>query len=76
MFETGLDYIRADFHLHTQKDKEFKYSGEANEFVKSYVAALKQAGIGIGVLSNHNKFDKDEYRAIRKAAGKENIFIL
>lgn len=76
MFETGLDYIRADFHLHTQKDKEFKYSGEVNEFVKSYVAALKQAGIGIGVLTNHNKFDKDEYKAIRKAAGKENIFIL
>lgn len=24
MFETGLTYIRADFHLHTRKDKEFK----------------------------------------------------
>ena len=23
MFETGLQYVRADFHLHTCKDKEF-----------------------------------------------------
>lgn len=76
MFKTGLDYIRADFHLHTQKDKEFKYSGETNDFVRNYVAALKQAGIGIGVLTNHNKFDKDEYKAIKKAAGREDIFIL
>lgn len=76
LFEKGLNYVRADFHLHSQKDKEFKYSGETNEFVKSYVAALKQAGIGIGVLTNHNKFDKDEYKAIKKLAGKEDIFIL
>ena len=23
MFESGLEFLRADFHLHTQKDKEF-----------------------------------------------------
>lgn len=76
MFETGLSYIQADFHLHTHKDKEFKYSGEQNSFVKDYVSGLKQAGIDLGVLTNHNKFDKDEYAAIRKAAKKEDIFIL
>ena len=32
MFENGIETIRADFHLHTRKDKEFKYSGEENEF--------------------------------------------
>ena len=76
MFESGLSYIRSDFHLHTNKDKEFKYAGEQNSFVKDYVSALKQAGIGVGIITNHNKFDKDEYDAIRKAAKKEGIFIL
>lgn len=41
MFETGLQYVKADFHFHTRKDKEFKYSGEENVFVKSYIANLK-----------------------------------
>ena len=76
LFESGLSYVRVDFHLHTHKDKEFKYSGEQNAFVKNYVSALKQAGINIGVITNHNKFDKDEYDAIRRAANKESIFIL
>lgn len=76
MFETGLQYLRADFHLHTHKDKEFKYTGDQNSFVKDYVQGLKTAGIVLGVITNHNKFDKDEYVAIRKAAKKENIYIL
>ena len=59
MFESGLEFLRADFHLHTQKDKEFSYSGEPNDFVKSYISALKQANISVGVITNHNKFDKD-----------------
>ena len=79
MFESGLSYIQADFHLHTHKDKEFKYSGEQNSFVKDYVSGIKKAGINLGILTNHNKFDKDEYVAIRKAAKKEEnkkVFIL
>ena len=76
MFEAGLSYIQADFHLHTHKDKEFKYSGEQNSFVKEYVSGLKHAGINLGILTNHNKFDKDEYAAIRKASKREDIFIL
>ena len=76
MFDFGLSYVRSDFHLHTHKDKEFIYTGEQNSFVKDYVSALKQAGIRIGIITNHNKFDKDEYVAIRKAARKEDIFIL
>lgn len=76
MFETGLTFVRADFHLHTRKDKEFSFSGEDNSFVKDYVSALRDANIGVGVITNHNKFDKDEYKAIRKAARKEDIFVL
>lgn len=76
MFETGLQYVRADFHLHTCKDKEFVYAGEQNSFINDYVSALKEANINVGVITNHNKFDKDEYKAIRKAAKKQDIFIL
>lgn len=76
MFETGLQYVRADFHLHTCKDKEFVYSGEQNSFVNDYVSALKNANINVGVITNHNKFDREEYKAIRKAAKKQDIFIL
>ena len=76
MFETGLEFVRVDFHLHTQKDKEFSYSGEQNDFVKSYITALKQANIKVGVITNHNKFDKDEYKALKRAARREEIFIL
>lgn len=76
MFETGLQYVRADFHLHTCKDKEFIYSGEQNSFINDYVSALKEANINIGVITNHNKFDREEYKAIRKAAKKQDIFIL
>ena len=76
MFESGLQYVRADFHLHTDKDKEFSYSGDPNYFVSDYVDALKNSNISVGVITNHNKFDKDEYNAIRKTAKKKNIFIL
>lgn len=76
MFETGLQYVRADFHLHTCKDKEFIYSGEQNSFINDYVSALKEVNINIGVITNHNKFDREEYKAIRKAAKKQDIFIL
>lgn len=76
MFENGIETIRADFHLHTRKDKEFKYNGEENDYIKLYVKGLVDAGIGIGVITNHNKFDENEYKAIKRAAKKENILIL
>ena len=55
MFETGLQYVRADFHLHTCKDKEFIYSGEQNSFINDYVSALKEANINIGVRLQKSK---------------------
>lgn len=76
MFDHGITYVRADFHLHTRKDKEFKYKGQENDFIKDYVAALEQAEIRVGVITNHNKFDLDEYKALRKKAKKSGILIL
>ena len=76
MFEQGVSYVRTDFHLHTKKDKEFCYSGQENDFVKDYVQALERAQIGLGVITNHNKFDYDEYKALRKKARKSGILLL
>ena len=76
MFESGLEFVKADFHLHTRKDKEFSYSGEDNSFINDYISSLKESNIRVGVITNHNKFDRDEYKAIRRAARREDIFIL
>lgn len=76
MFEHGLERVRADFHLHTRKDKEFKYAGEENSYVNDYISALSAKQISIGVITNHNKFDEGEYKALRKAGKKQDIFIL
>ncbi|GAA0005547.1 hypothetical protein BDS110ZK4_25280 [Bradyrhizobium diazoefficiens] len=75
-FAHGSAWVRADFHLHTKADKEFKYDGDANAFVGAYVDALKKAGIGLAVITNHNKFDADEFKALRKRARKEAIGLL
>ena len=76
MVTPGLERMRADFHLHTKKDKEFKYAGEENSFINDYISALSAKQISIGVITNHNKFDEGEYKALRKAGKKQNIFIL
>ena len=76
MFESGMDIVRADFHLHTRKDKEFEYDGEPNSFVTEYVKELDDQDIRVAVITNHNKFDFDEYKAIRKKANKQGIFVL
>ncbi len=75
-FAHGGRRVRADFHLHTRWDREFKDNGTEQDFVARYVAALKQADIRVGVITNHNKFDRDEFKAIRKAAKKEDIYLM
>lgn len=75
-FAHGSRRVRADFHLHTRWDREFKDNGTEQDFVARYVAALKQADIRVGVITNHNKFDRDEFKAIRKAAKKEDIYLM
>lgn len=75
-FKHGSAWVRADFHLHTRADKEFSYAGEDNAFIASYVDGLKKACIGVGVVSNHNKFEAGEFKAMRKKALKEEIFLL
>lgn len=76
LFENGAIWLRADFHLHTIKDKEFKFDGIPTDFFNQYVQRLKEEEINICVITNHNKFDKDEYANLRKKAIKDNIWIL
>lgn len=76
MFENGSEILRFDCHLHTIKDKEFSYSGEEDRFVSEYVEKLAQEKIFVGVITNHNKFDCGEYKAIKKAAKKKGIVVL
>ena len=57
MFEYGLQWVKTDFHLHTHKDKEFKFSGGDNAFPKAFIRQLKSEYVSIGVITNYNKFN-------------------
>lgn len=73
MFINGSTWLRADFHLHTKADKAFVYSGLDNDFVKLYVEQIVAQNIGIGVITNHNKFDKGEFVALKNKGLSNNI---
>lgn len=76
VFQHGSAWVRADFHMHSLADKEFSYPRNVDSFSSDYVAALKAAGIRVAVITNHNKFDRDEFKTLAKAARKEEIFLL
>jgi len=76
LFKNGTVWLRADFHLHTKADKEFIYHEDENYYLSAYVKALKDADITIGVIANHNKFDFDEFIALRTTAKNQGIFLL
>lgn len=76
IFENGSSWLRADFHLHTRADKEFIYKGEDNDFISSYVNRLDKQQIKIACVTNHNKFNLGEYKALSKNAQKKEIYVL
>jgi ABC-type cobalamin/Fe3+-siderophores transport system ATPase subunit len=75
-FLYGAEWLRVDFHLHTKADQEFSYAGDANNYSNAYVGALEKAGTHMGVITNHNKFDHDEFKALRSMARKKGIGLL
>ena len=75
-FRNGMKWLRADFHLHTKADKELQYSEIETEFNGLFVDRLVAEGINIGVITNHNKFDREEYNSLRKVAAKRDIWLL
>ncbi|MBS0575663.1 MAG: AAA family ATPase, partial [Proteobacteria bacterium] len=76
VFAEGAQWVRADFHLHTRADRKFKFTGDDNFYNSNYVDALEKAGIRLGVITNHNKFDFEEFKALRKTAQKKGIALL
>jgi len=75
-FPRGAEWVRVDFHLHTKADKEFKYGGDDNFYNSAYVDALEKARIRLGVITNHNKFDYEEFISLRVTARKKGIGLL
>ncbi len=76
MFENGSEWVRVDFHLHTKADKEFKFGERPEEFVKEYTEKLQKECIKLGVVTNHNKFDFEEFKSLRRASRKLGISLL
>ncbi len=76
LFENGSAWMRADFHLHTKADKEFKFSDDDNYYVSNFVDSLVSAEIRVGVITNHNKFDFGEFKALRNHSKKSGICLL
>ncbi|MCP5158712.1 MAG: AAA family ATPase [Gammaproteobacteria bacterium] len=75
-FQRGAEWVRTDFHLHTKADQEFNYTGDLNYYNSNYIDALQKAKIRLGVITNHNKFDYDEFKALRSTAKKKEIGLL
>lgn len=74
LFQNGSVWLRADFHLHTKADKEFlSYVGDDTSFVQEYINKLVKQDIRIGVITNHNKFDKGEFVALKKKAKEQGV---
>lgn len=76
IFENGATWLRADFHLHTHKDKEFKPLENPNDFFNRCISRLKEEEVHVAMVTNHNKFDRDEYVNFQKKAMREDIWIL
>ncbi|MCF7668417.1 MAG: AAA family ATPase [Verrucomicrobia bacterium] len=76
LFVSGARWLRADFHLHTEKDSQFEKIHDRNSYHKAWVDRLEENDIRFGVITNHNKFVLDEYKTLRKEAQKRGIFIL
>lgn len=76
IFESGSCWLKADFHLHTRADKEFRYVGHENDYIKQYIDTLQAADIKLGVITNHNKFDLNEFKQLKKSAKKVGIGLL
>ena len=75
-FPRGAEWVRVDFHLHTKADREFKYSGDENFYNSTYLDALGAVDIRLGVITNHNKFDFEEFKSLRATARKKNVGLL
>jgi chromosome segregation protein len=76
-FKHGSRWVRADFHLHTAAADEFNKREVVKEtYVQDFVNRLCKQGIQLAVVTNHNRFDKDEFVALKAEAGAKDIRLL
>jgi len=64
-FKNGSQWVRFDCHLHTKEDIEFDKNGYDN-FFKEYHDKLIEEDISVAVITNHNKFNKHEFKQLKK----------
>ena len=76
IFENGSTWQRADFHLHTNSEIEYKPKLETNKFPQLFTNKLIEQNIRIAAITNHNQLDLEEFKAIRKLAEKNEIYVL
>ena len=79
LYDHGAAWCRADFHLHTNADQEFKVPGGVRDeeaYLDDYVQRLENANIEVGVITNHNKCDLTEFRKLRDLAATRGILLL
>ena len=75
-FLHGAKWLRADFHLHTASDREFEYLADEDYYYANYIDKLEEEGIKVAAITNHNKFNLEEFKALRKTARKKEIYLL
>jgi predicted ATPase len=76
-FKHGSRWVRADFHLHTASADEFNKKGiEEATYAQDFVSQLQAQGIQLAVVTNHNKFDKAEFVALKAVAERKGIKLL
>lgn len=79
----GARWARADFHLHTikergasRKDYRGEFASKEDEFPKAFVEKLESEKIRVAAITNHNTFDLDEYQRIARKARRKDILVL
>ena len=76
IFKNGSSWLKADFHLHTNSAREFKPKEDINKFPELFINKLLEQNIRIATITNHNKLDLGEFKAIRKIANQKEIYVL
>jgi len=76
LFTSGSRWLRADVHLHTEADGEFSPIEEEVSFKKAYISRLNEESIHLGIITNHNKFNLNEFKSLKCEAQKKDILLL
>ena len=60
----------------TRRRTRISNTEEDNFYNSAYVDALEKASTRLGVITNHNKFDFEEFKSLRATARKNKIGLL